>query len=203
MELIFSFFFSDSTIKSCDDPFLPDLQETLSQSLQDKLKNVSFVDERILKSVIVYKDTSGSLGIQVTEGSDGKAYIQSVVPFSPASLTSNIFKGDQIVAVNGQNLLNLKYINSLQILQNTGNKVELILSQLASTMRFNDGNASVYSNGTLSKIVKSPTKNTSLNICDLCSSNMNCTSTHREFDDRFSGSKCNLFNTSTLLVSKK
>lgn len=193
-------------MKSCEDPFLPDLQETLSQSLEDKLKNVSFVDERILKSVIVYRDPSDSLGIQVMEGSDGKAYIQSVVPFGPASLTSNIFKGDQIVAVNGQSLLNLKYSEALEILKNTGNKVELILSQLSSSIRRQNidgtGNSSFYCNTTLPKIIKTPTKNSNMHICDVCSSNMNCTSMHKDFDDRFSGSKCNLFNTSsTLLVS--
>lgn len=98
----------------------------------EKLKNLSFADERLLKTVTIERDNHGSLGIQVTEGSDGKVYIQSVVPFGPASDTGNVFKGDQIVAVDGQNLLNIKYADALQILKQTDNKVEFILSQMTS-----------------------------------------------------------------------
>lgn len=178
----------------------------MSQSLEDKLKNVSFVDERLLKSVIIYKDSSGSLGIQVTEGSDGKAYIQSVVPYGPANLTSNVFKGDQIVAVNGQNLLNLKYSETLEILKNTGIKVELILSQLSSTMKqnYDVSNSNCYLDrlhGELSKITKTPTKNRNSNGCDICSNNLNCKKQHENFESRFSASKCNLFNISSIPVS--
>lgn len=95
----------------------------------EKLKNLSFAEERILKTVAVHRDPQGSLGIQVTEGSDGKIYIQSVVPFGPASNTGNVFKGDQIIAVDGQNLLNLKYSDALLILKKTEDTVEFILSQ--------------------------------------------------------------------------
>ncbi|GLV43630.1 yurt [Carabus blaptoides fortunei] len=121
----------NSSIKSLDDQFLPDFQESLSQSLLDKLKNLSFADERILKSITIHRDVQGSLGIQVTEGSDGKVYIQSVVVGGAASNTGNVFKGDQIVAVNGQNLLNLKYSDALLVLKNTEHRIELVLSQIS------------------------------------------------------------------------
>ena len=95
----------------------------------NKLNNFSFAEERILQTVVVEKDSNGSLGIQITQGSDGKVYIQSVIPGGPSHSTGCVNIGDQIVAVNGQNLLTLKYNDALQLLKITGRKVEFILSQ--------------------------------------------------------------------------
>ncbi|KRT85480.1 FERM domain containing protein [Oryctes borbonicus] len=118
-----------SSIKS-DKNFLPDLQESLSRSLIDKLNNFSFDDERILQSVTVVKDTKGSLGMQITEGSDGKVYVQSVIHGGPAYCTGNIHSGDQIIAVDGRNLLRMKYEDALDVLlKNTAPAVNFVLSQ--------------------------------------------------------------------------
>lgn len=178
--------------------------------MEDKLKNVSFVDERILKSVTIFKDSIGSLGIQVMEGSDGKAYIQSVVPYGPASLTNNIFKGDQIIAVNGQNLLNLKYSETLEALKTTGLKVEIILSQLTNSkikQIYEDVSCSKENiffeqlTSGLSDIIKSPKKSNVINPCEICSNNMNCKSPH--YNNKYTSTKCNLLNIPSLSVSFK
>lgn len=66
--------------------------------------------------------------MQITEGSDGKVYVQSVIVGGPAYLSRSIFSGDQIIAVNGQNLLSLNYETALSILKNTGHKVQFIVS---------------------------------------------------------------------------
>lgn len=124
--------FSDSTIKSCSNQFLPDFQESLSQSLVEKLNNFSFADERILRSVKLEKDSKGSLGMQITEGSDGKVYVQTVIPGGVAFTTGVINSGDQIISVNGQSLLSLKYEDALQLLKATGQHVEFVLSQITS-----------------------------------------------------------------------
>lgn len=43
----------------------------------------------------------------------------------------NFVIGDQIVAINGQNLLNLRYEDALKMLQSSSETVELVLSQPA------------------------------------------------------------------------
>lgn len=40
-----------------------------------------------------------------------------------------LFTGDRIVAINGQNLLNLRYEDALKMLQSSSETVELVLSQ--------------------------------------------------------------------------
>ncbi|XP_008201547.1 FERM and PDZ domain-containing protein 2 isoform X1 [Tribolium castaneum] len=132
----------DSSVKSCANPFLPDFQESLSETLLNKLNNISFEEERILSTVSVERDCKGSLGLQITEGSDGNVYIQSVILGGPAHLSGNILSGDQVVAVDGQSLLGMKYKNALNLLTNTGRKVEFVLSRIApsrqSTLRIGD-----------------------------------------------------------------
>lgn len=148
--------FPDSTIKSCGNQFLPDFYETLSESLVDKLNNFSFAEERILRSVTVKKNANGSLGLQITEGSDGKVYVQSVILGGPAHLTGNIYSGDQIIAVNGHNLLLMKYEDALQLLKSTGEKVEFVLSQLSMTKNsIESENSRIRSNRNLSNINES------------------------------------------------
>lgn len=121
-------FLADSTVKSCSNQFLPDFHETLSESLINKLNNISFAEERILRSVTIERDYHGSLGMQITEGSDGKVYVQSVIVGGPAYFSRSIFSGDQIIAVDGQNLLSLNYETALNVLKNTGKKVQFIIS---------------------------------------------------------------------------
>lgn len=89
---------------------------------------MSFTEERILRTVTIERDSNNSLGMQITEGSDGKVYVQSVIPGGPAYLSGSIFSGDQIIAVNGQNLLSLSYEVALTILKSTGQKVQFIVS---------------------------------------------------------------------------
>ncbi|XP_017771951.1 PREDICTED: tyrosine-protein phosphatase non-receptor type 13-like [Nicrophorus vespilloides] len=110
--------------------FLPNFQETLSDTLMEKLNCISFADERLLRSVSIEKDCRGSLGMQITEGSDGKVYVQSVLLGGPSYMAGCIQSGDQIVAVDGKNLLSLKYDDALALLKTTGKRVEFILSQL-------------------------------------------------------------------------
>ncbi|KAJ3665066.1 hypothetical protein Zmor_000580 [Zophobas morio] len=125
----------DSSVKSCGNQFLPDFQESISDTLLEKFNNISFAEERILSNVAVKRDGKGSLGIQITEGSDGNVYIQSVILGGPAHLTGNILSGDQVVAVDGRSLLGMKYKNALNLLTNTGQKVDFVLSRVAPSKR--------------------------------------------------------------------
>lgn len=94
----------------------------------NKLNDISFAEERILRTVTIERDSNNSLGMQITEGSDGRVYVQSVIVGGPAHSSNSIFSGDQIIAVNGQNLLSLNYETALAVLKNTGQKVQFIVS---------------------------------------------------------------------------
>ncbi|XP_050303914.1 tyrosine-protein phosphatase non-receptor type 13-like [Anthonomus grandis grandis] len=118
----------ESTLKSNQQNFLPNFQETINDTLLDKFNNISFDEERVLSTVQVHRDPDGSLGIQIMEGSDGNVYVHSVLP--SACYEGQIMKDDQIVAVNGQSLLGRKYSDSLALLKNTGSTVEFILSRI-------------------------------------------------------------------------
>jgi len=58
--------------------------------------------------------------------------------------------GDRIVAINGQNLLNLRYEDALKMLQSSSETVELVLSQPAIRKslesRNDEGQSSVENN---------------------------------------------------------
>lgn len=126
-------FVLDTTLKSVSQQnFFPNFQESINETFLEKLNNISFVEERVLSSVIIEKDFNGSLGLQVTEGSDGNVYIESVIEGGPADRAKGIMKGDQVIAVNGQSLLGRKYCESLQLLKGTGRKVEFVLSRLVT-----------------------------------------------------------------------
>lgn len=127
--------FLDSTLKACSQQFLPDFQESVSESLLEKLNNMSFMEERILHTVTVERDRKGSLGMQITEGSDGNVYIQSVILGGPAHLSGKVISGDQVVAVDGQSLLGLKYSQALDVLKNSGHKVDFIVSRIMPSRR--------------------------------------------------------------------
>ncbi|CAG9823434.1 unnamed protein product [Phaedon cochleariae] len=122
----------DSTVKATPQPFLPDFQETLSESLTEKLNNLSFAEERVLSSLTLTRDLNGSLGLQITQGSDGNVYVQSIIQGSPAFYKGNVQRADQIVAVDGQSLLGMKYERALEVLKGTGPRVELVVARAMS-----------------------------------------------------------------------
>nr|CAD7394232.1 unnamed protein product [Timema cristinae] len=122
-------FVVNSSIRSVDERFEIDIHESLSESFLQKFNNISFEEERILKTVMLERDEDGSLGIKIIEGSDGGLYIQSVLPHGSAARLGMIHKGDQLIAVNGRSLLNMRYEEALQLLQSLTRELELVLSQ--------------------------------------------------------------------------
>ncbi|KAL1501845.1 hypothetical protein ABEB36_007095 [Hypothenemus hampei] len=121
-------FVLDSTFS----PLLPNFQETINDSFLERLNNISFAEERVMHCVTLLRDSRGSLGLQVTEGSDGNVYVQSILPGGPFHL---IFPGDQVIAVNGLSLLGRKYSESLELLKESREKMELILSRAVKKVR--------------------------------------------------------------------
>lgn len=133
--------------------------ETMSTSLVEKFENLSCTDssDRILSQVKIVKcpvfsETvnfksqslknlafssnvdcyiSGySMGISIIQGqSDNYVYVKDIIKNGPGD-KAGIRVGDQIVSVDGVSLLNLPYEKSLEILQNTDNEVNLIVSQV-------------------------------------------------------------------------
>lgn len=71
-----------------------------------------------------------SMGISIIQGqSDNYVYVKEIIKNGPGD-KAGIRVGDQVVSVDGTSLLNLPYDKSLEILQNTGNEVNLIVSQV-------------------------------------------------------------------------
>ncbi|KAJ8674656.1 hypothetical protein QAD02_010442 [Eretmocerus hayati] len=121
----------NADIKTDDETFrIPD--ETMSNSLMARLNELSFVEERVLRTIKLERGHGGSIGLQVTEGTDGGVYVQAVSVGGSADMAGNVNKGDRIVAINGQSLLNLRYEDALKMLQTSPETVELVLSQIIS-----------------------------------------------------------------------
>ncbi|XP_072944644.1 tyrosine-protein phosphatase non-receptor type 13-like [Epargyreus clarus] len=113
------FNFREATNESC-----------LNTSIFEKLDNMECVQgERVFVTAVLERDKMNALGLQVAEGSDGNVYIKSITPASSADLCGKLVPGDQIISVNGQTLLNLKYDKALNLLQSAPQKVELIVLQ--------------------------------------------------------------------------
>lgn len=130
--------------------------ETMSQSLLDKFEDMSCTDDRVLSQISIVKDpvfsdrlnfksqslrnltstnvdnfiTGYTMGISIIQGqSDNYVYVKELVKNGPGD-RGGVCVGDQIVSVDGMSLLNLAYDDALAILQNTGNIVTLIVSQV-------------------------------------------------------------------------
>ncbi|XP_013166464.1 PREDICTED: tyrosine-protein phosphatase non-receptor type 13-like [Papilio xuthus] len=105
-------------------------ESCLNTSLFEKLDNMEYVQgERVFVTAVIERDETNALGLQVAEGSDGNVYIKSITSGSPAESCRKLLPGDQIISVNGQTLLNLKYDKALAMLQSAPQTVELIVLQ--------------------------------------------------------------------------
>lgn len=102
----------------------PVFSETTMNFKSQSLKNLAF------SSNVDCYITGYSMGISIIQGqSDNYVYVKEIIKNGPGDKAS-IRVGDQIVSVDGTSLLNLPYEKSLEILQNTGNEVNLIVSQV-------------------------------------------------------------------------
>lgn len=102
----------------------PVFSETTMNFKSQSLKNLAF------SSNVDCYITGYSMGISIIQGqSDNYVYVKEIIKNGPGDKAS-IQVGDQIVSVDGISLLNLPYEKSLEILQNTGNEVNLIVSQV-------------------------------------------------------------------------
>ncbi|CAH0720555.1 unnamed protein product, partial [Brenthis ino] len=105
-------------------------ESCVNNSIFERLDNMECVQgERIFVTAVLERDKMNALGLQVAEGSDGNVYIKSITSGSPADLCGKLLPGDQIISVNGQTLLNLKYDKALNMLQAAPVQVELIVLQ--------------------------------------------------------------------------
>ncbi|XP_011309127.1 uncharacterized protein [Fopius arisanus] len=122
----------NADIRTNDETFRIANDESMSASLVARLEELSFTEERILHTIKLERGHGGSIGLQVTEGNDGGVYVQAVSVGGSADMAGNVNKGDRIVAINGQSLLNLRYEDALKMLQSSSETVELVLSQFTS-----------------------------------------------------------------------
>ncbi|XP_015589515.1 uncharacterized protein LOC107265051 isoform X2 [Cephus cinctus] len=123
----------NADIRTNDETFRVPEDESMSASLAARLEELSFAEERILHTIKLERGHGGSIGLQVTEGNDGGVYVQAVSVGGSADMAGNVNKGDRIVAINGQSLLNLGYEEALKMLQSSSETVELVLSQVTTS----------------------------------------------------------------------
>ncbi|XP_047535619.1 tyrosine-protein phosphatase non-receptor type 13-like [Vanessa atalanta] len=108
-------------------------ESCVNTSIFERLDNMECVQgERVFVTAVLERDKTNALGLQVAEGSDGNVYIKSITPGSAADVCGKLLPGDQIISVNGQTLLNLKYDKALNMLQSAPQLVELIVLQNTS-----------------------------------------------------------------------
>ncbi|KAK0078021.1 hypothetical protein PV325_003153 [Microctonus aethiopoides] len=116
-----------------DETFHISKDDTMSASLMARLEELSFVEERMLRTIKLERGHGGSIGLQVTEGNDGGVYVQAISVGGSADMAGNVIKGDKIIAINGSSLLNLRYQDALKMLQSSScREIELVLSQKTS-----------------------------------------------------------------------
>ena len=65
----------------------------MSNSLLARLDELSFAEERVLRTIKLERGHGGSIGLQVTEGNDGGVYVQAVSVGGSADMAGNVNKG--------------------------------------------------------------------------------------------------------------
>ena len=65
----------------------------MSSSLLARLDELSFEEERFLRTITLERGHGGSIGLQVTEGNDGGVYVQAVSVGGSADMAGNVNRG--------------------------------------------------------------------------------------------------------------
>lgn len=123
-------FVLDSSLKSVDENFTYDLHDSIPPPLDDKLRLVSEGEERILKKVRLSKDKYGSFGLEVVKGTNGGVFVKNLLLTKADDDKHLLRKGDQLLSVNGICLLNISYSEALNVLKNSGDQMEVLVSQI-------------------------------------------------------------------------
>ncbi|KAJ1522050.1 hypothetical protein ONE63_002365 [Megalurothrips usitatus] len=150
----------NSSFKSVDEHFQMDSHESISESLAEKIGNVSFEEERILRTIRLQRDRLGSFGIEITEGEDGGVYIQTVQRGGAAAKLGTIHRGDRLIAVDGHCILNRRYDDALRLMRASGEEVELVLSQATQTTSEDQDRAAASCQNGLVRLAECNIKNT-------------------------------------------
>ncbi|XP_041981789.1 tyrosine-protein phosphatase non-receptor type 13-like [Aricia agestis] len=127
-------------------------ESSINTSIFERLDNMECIQgERVFVTASLERDKMNALGLQVAEGSDGNVYIKSITPGGAADQCNKLLPGDQIISVNGQTLLNLKYDVALNMLQSAPSRVELIVLQ-NTTKNYTNCNDNTSETSTQSKM---------------------------------------------------
>ncbi|KAK6626436.1 hypothetical protein RUM44_008909 [Polyplax serrata] len=119
----------DLSIRSCQEDFNYNSHESISPNLANRFDTAPWENERILKRVHRSKDKYGSYGLEVIEGSNGGILVENIFKRSTETEMEDIKRGDELIAVNGICLLNLKFSEALNVLKSAGNDIEILVSR--------------------------------------------------------------------------
>ena len=124
-----------SSLEACE-PLPYQLNESLSDSLIERFDNMeteASEPERQIVSVLLLKDEQGRLGLKIT-GTPSGIYVEDFESgkVKIESRSSQLKRGDRIVAINGRSLENVSYANALELVRKSGPTVQFLVSQIRS-----------------------------------------------------------------------
>ncbi len=122
-----------SSLEACE-PLPYQLNESLSDSLIERFDNMETEEsepERQIVSVLLLKDEQGRLGLKIT-GTPSGIYVEDFESgkVKIESGSSQLKRGDRIVAINGRSLENVSYANALELVRKSGPSVQFLVSQI-------------------------------------------------------------------------
>jgi len=122
-----------SSLEACE-PLPYQLNESLSDSLIERFDNMETEEsepERQIVSVVLLKDEQGRLGLKIT-GTPSGIYVEDFESgkVKIESGSSQLKRGDRIVAINGRSLENVSYANALELVRKSRPSVQFLVSQI-------------------------------------------------------------------------
>jgi len=110
------------------------MNESLSDSLIERFDNMETEEsepERQIVSVVLLKDEQGRLGLKIT-GTPSGIYVEDFESGKVKidSGSSQLKRGDRIVAINGRSLENVSYANALELVRKSRPSVQFLVSQI-------------------------------------------------------------------------
>ncbi|TRY73025.1 hypothetical protein TCAL_12859 [Tigriopus californicus] len=112
-------------------PYDMNHEESLTDSLIERFDNMESEDsepERQIVMVTLTKDPQGKLGLKIT-GTPSGIYIDRI-DVDVAKIQGHLKIGDRIVAINGRSLENVPYSGALQLIKNSMDDIQFLVSQI-------------------------------------------------------------------------
>ncbi|XP_074647744.1 tyrosine-protein phosphatase non-receptor type 13-like isoform X2 [Tubulanus polymorphus] len=129
----------ESSLKSDDRSLFPASSlndSTINDTLKERFEELPSIEgpERKVVLIDLERDVKHGIGITIVGGEntsrlDLGIFVKSVTPAGPADLDGRVHPGDRIIAINGQSLEGLPHYKAVELIRDSPNPVQLLLSQ--------------------------------------------------------------------------